>query len=387
MERKSFWDYNVQELYAAEKNLERFVFVRLKNRIHTNPENSIQQAANNCNLFVGLQRLAQHVFTFEDAQNCLDCLRSLKKSKVILIISRDEPSDDEMISIFVSFRHVVCVYDYRYDQCWRKNWTKIDPVVDPETPLRMLPFSTLAKSINEFDELSQIFIINQLLIKLLLDIPGTCQGKEAFVSYCLEKYAGNKSYIEDIRKFEATYTPDQAIYWYTKPTFVFKTVRQVCASNDLKLIFKIRFFLADLQLQLKKLYEEQEETLLAKKVVYTWRGKPTTKTEIDHLKKNTNNVLITNSFMSTTTDKNVADMFAGDESVAAQDKLSVIFSIKIDTKRKISSPLAFIGQQSFSSDEAEILLTIGFFFRMNSIEKIKVTGKTYNSFSMIFYLG
>jgi hypothetical protein len=372
MARTFVIDYNAQKLYEAEKNLEEFAIVRFDDENNFDRMHLLKTANNESELFVGLQEVVQHIDILRNAENCLQHIRSLIDENVMLIITRHEPLSDELMTTFINFPHVVCVYDYERDPPWRKHWRTTDPLMDQEMMIWSLSWISPIRSIEKLDQPSQIFIVKQLLIQILLNLESTPEGKIQFTDYCRKVFAKDESDLKQIHDFECNYTSGQAIHWYTKPCFVPRIIRRICASNDPTLMFKIHVIIAELHSEMRKLSEKQQKESKDIKILHTYRGKLITREELELIEKNNNNVFITNSFTSTSTDKQIASVFSGAGDPRIEDKVSVIYSMRIDTTKRLINPVAFIAEQSYMRDEKEVLLPIGFPFRLIAMKKDKV---------------
>ena len=184
-----------------------------------------------------LQKEIPPVRTFYDTDECLRYLRSVRKQQVFLVISRDSPLPDHLITAYMTLRYVVGIYDYGWIGGWRKYCSALHSLADFDTPITtLLPLSDV-ETIRDGDRAGQRFIVHQLLIKLFLDLPSSDHAKEDFVNYCLEIFAGDDVYLRSVREFNVTYTSDQAIRWYTKCSFVTTVLCQrrtkCCYRSDL----------------------------------------------------------------------------------------------------------------------------------------------------------
>ena len=152
--------------------------------------------------------------------------------------------------------------------------------------------------------------------------------------------------------------------WYTSgDSFVFRVVSKVCASLDINGLFKIRLILCDLYKQLKELYNQQLEEL-RKNGLVVHRGVLMLKHELDAF-KNIGEWCVTRPFLSTTTDESMAKIYAGHCPVN-EEKVSVMMTMKIDSKQIDDSLLAHIEHVSVFPEEKEVMLFKGLVFRIES---------------------
>ena len=97
-----------------------------------------------------------------------------------------------------------------------------------------------------------------------------------------------------------------------------------------------------------------------------YRGERLQPNELQSFQKNIGGYTITNTFLSTTTDRDVACIFAGDGSESPFIE-SVLLEIKVDTGVKTTKPYAPIQEYSYYETESEILFSLGTRFKIVSV--------------------
>ncbi|CAF4314966.1 unnamed protein product, partial [Adineta steineri] len=101
--------------------------------------------------------------------------------------------------------------------------------------------------------------------------------------------------------------------------------------------------------------------------VQVYRSQLMSSAEIDYLRQNTGQFVSVNSFLSTSTDRDVAKAF-----IAGTDQLDtlerVLFEITADPKVVKTKPFASINKISQFPQEEEVLFMLGSIFRINSIK-------------------
>lgn len=77
------------------------------------------------------------------------------------------------------------------------------------------------------------------------------------VEYCQEAYAENPAQLMFINEFSRGYDPNQAIWWYTRESFIYQTLN--CARRLLEgnMIVNMGFFIRDLHQQIQELHKGQ----------------------------------------------------------------------------------------------------------------------------------
>ena len=135
---------------------------------------------------------------------------------------------------------------------------------------------------------------------------------------------------------------------------------------EIDTIVNIGFFLQDLHKSITTAHNEQisEEWYLDPFTVY--RGQALSKTHLDQMKAAQGGLLSFNCFLSTSTTKDVSDMFSQSRALG-MDTVGVIFEIHIDPAIK-GTPFAYINTMSAIPDENEILFTMHSVFRIDNIK-------------------
>ncbi|CAF0754657.1 unnamed protein product [Didymodactylos carnosus] len=188
---------------------------------------------------------------------------------------------------------------------------------------------------------------------------------------CRRQYADDDIELLRIQEFENTYEACKeyrAIFWYTRPCFLYRLLNKAFRTEQMCEIYKFRYFIRDLHAELQHLYSPFIQSLTAyKATLVVYRGQFLHAFEVERLKRSIGKLISMNSFISTTINRELALIYAGNGSESPQ-KESVLFKIKIHLKS--TKPFANIEQFSCLKDENEILLSAGAVFRVVSVEEI-----------------
>ncbi|CAF4560881.1 unnamed protein product [Didymodactylos carnosus] len=186
------------------------------------------------------------------------------------------------------------------------------------------------KSIRDLSKENCTFFWFQLLIETLLRMPQTSSAKSDLLDLCRQHYDGNDEELSKINEFERCYCCEQAIWWYTRDSFLYRQLNKAFRTENIDIIFKFRFFIIDLNKQLYAMhnnYLELLRTYFNKLTVYRGQAIPTE--ELERLKYNIGGFISMNTFLSTTTDREIALIYAGNGSDRPTHE-SVLFEITID---------------------------------------------------------
>ena len=126
-------------------------------------------------------------------------------------------------------------------------------------------------------------------------------------------------------------------------------------------IILMGFFMQDLHRQIEYIYQQWADK---PSLLTVYRGQHMAKCEFERLPKGQGGLLSFNSFLSTSTDRDVALIFAGTGTSEAEF-IGVLFEIKINSEL-FSTPFILLNNMSNFAHEKEIL------FSMHSIFEIIV---------------
>ncbi|UJR12144.1 hypothetical protein I4U23_016321 [Adineta vaga] len=221
------------------------------------------------------------------------------------------------------------------------------------------PLTSASKTIERSTSTSYSYVTDWYihLIRAFQTVPPTRSCKDKFVEECALLYHDNPSILQAIEEFKITYTPDEAIRWYTRDGFLYKVLNRILREKNQQAIQLTHFLIYDLDHQLSNELRTIEQDWMRAETVHLYRGQLMSMEELQQLKKNKGEELFVNSFLSMTTDLAVANMFAGAGAFGPDDPIqSVIFDIEwADFSPKHG--LADIHRLSYNGDEGEILLS------------------------------
>lgn len=192
-------------------------------------------------------------------------------------------------------------------------------------------------------------------------------AKEDMLSRCRLYYRGNMTAITQIDEFERTYTPSEAISWYTRDSFIYRLINKALRTEDVAALYDYRFYIADLC----RCLAENFDILLnfAPSTTFKlYRGVKQSRTELQRLQDGVGQLISMNTFLSTSRNRSIAEVYAGvgSKSLVPSDLESVIFEITVD----ISTDSTCVADVSFYSpfrDEEEILFDFAAVFEIEMV--------------------
>ena len=121
-----------------------------------------------------------------------------------------------------------------------------------------------------------------------------------------------------------------------------------------------RLLIIDIYLQLNKMKDAGDN---ASSLHYFYRGQAISRIEIERFQQSIGNYIAMNSFLSTSSNRQVSLLFAE----TREDFESVLFTIEADSKLLNAKPFADISMVSYMEQEEETLFMLGAVFRLLSV--------------------
>src|SRR5205823_6446303 len=102
---------------------------------------------------------------------------------------------------------------------------------------------------------------------------------------CRNYYRGNLKELENINEFEETYKSNDAIFWYTRQSFVYRLVNKALRTEDYEALLIFRFFIIDLceNLRIKYIDLKHRQEQEGSSIVISYRGLKLSPSEIYNL--------------------------------------------------------------------------------------------------------
>ncbi|CAF1305577.1 unnamed protein product [Rotaria sp. Silwood1] len=338
-----------------------------------------------------LQHITPYLKPFFDVNECFDYIINTDVDHIILLISIDLFDDSNILNrandlVQITFLYVVTSSLSLNDDIFLKNNRAVlineqDLLVKLIDDVRYCTENTTkfniftsptesGKSSKDLTKQAAKFMWFQYMLEILLCIPEPNAAKQELIEFCRLCYVNDQIEQDKITDFELNYQSDEAIKWYTRDSFLFRMVNKVLRAENIDYIYKLRYILADIYTQLLELHCDYLQCLIDLElfpyVLKIYRGQLMSIRELDQLRRNTGYYISMNTFLSTSSDREVSVMFSGEGARRPQLE-SVLFEIEIQTDT-CSLPFADIQKSSWNPGEEEILLALGAIFRINSIE-------------------
>ena len=229
------------------------------------------------------------------------------------------------------------------------------------------------KSVRDLGEKKGQFFWFQIFITALVDMVPSEDAKGDLLRLARTFYADNELESTRIDQFAQTYQASEALNWYSCDSFVYRVLNKAVRTEDLDLVFACRFFITDLYRQLETLHKPFVESMRSRALpeLTVYHGQQLIEEDLTRLVANVGQLISVNSFFSTSLDRKVAMIYAGEHTVQANMK-PVLFQVRIPLQERSNTyqhPFADISTISQFQEEQEVLFALAAMFLVESITK------------------
>ena len=324
------------------------------------------------------------IIKYTDSQLCVDYIKSVH-NEIIVLISCDTLAIDilpqiqrcrQLDSVFIFspttsvIRHVNLLTEYPskvvgvftdINHLIEKFIHRLHLISKHMTALSV--FNQKQKSSRNITKESGSFLWFHLLFDVLKQFPQTEKSKEEMLEKFMNYYHDNDTQLRKIERFRTTYKPEDALTWYTEDCFLYRLLNKALRTEDIAAVYSIRFYLIDICKQLE--IESRKNT---RGTITVYRGQMMNCDELNKLKTTHQTLISTNSFFSTTLDKEVALCFLSTSQCETDQLQSILFEITANSVTLNYATFANINSSSEMPDEHEVLFNVGTVFEVDTVE-------------------
>ena len=292
-----------------------------------------------------LRHVIDYVQIFNNTELCHEYLEQIVDDDQIYLIT-DIP--------YISKRKEK-VYNYQTDE----NFNEVVQAVQTDHQNQMNPFGMNIFQQSSHSSLNSEFLWFQRILAVLLDGDDREKARNNLLVAYKRYFDGNRHKEEKIRLFETTYQSNDALQWYTRECFFFEVLNKALRTQDIDVLYSLRFFLKDMYDQLKIEYDKRSHTM----DLLVFRGQILCSNELETIRENIGQFISLNSFISTTIEEQTAQGFSlsGDSTGER-----VFFRIQVKTTISNPKPFADISLRSQFTNENEVLFMAGSIFQIQS---------------------
>jgi tetratricopeptide (TPR) repeat protein len=316
---------------------------------------------------------------YSNFDRCFDLIKVIKDEGIFLIVSsnfaqnvleqvHDYPT---LIAIFI-----FCVNHQNYVSLMEEHKKFVEIFTDQDSLLRsirdkmhviekqILTFSLYdpeQQSLKDLSKDAATFLLHQMLILALKQLPQEEQPKQQMLEMCRNYYKSNQHKLKKLDDFYQSYKDEDAIEWYANEHFLHKLLNKAFRTEDIELIYMFRFFIIDLY----AVIEQQNEQLKDDGIVTLYRGAQILTDDLEKLKQNINKIISIDGFFSTSRNSDTSLQFIRSNFVINKFQL-VFFEIKADPTIKTVS-FADMKRTNGKEGEEKVLFNLNSLFKIQSV--------------------
>ncbi|CAF4453220.1 unnamed protein product [Rotaria sp. Silwood2] len=359
----------IEKSLNHNENLDIYTVIWLDNRIKKSKKQiSIQQQQQ-------LRTIINYLKIFENENDCEEYIKQMSQDEYIILIINDQ-IEQKFISHVNNLQQIFSIYIYsqnnNIDEQLINQYDKIKSIcLNYDELIKQIEFDQIKYKyiknkilfdifyINNTNNSNEKFIYSQILIDILLQMDSMPNDIIDLITLCRNQYKGNKFLLNILREFQKTYTSNHAIWWFTRDTFISQLLNKALRIQNIDLIFLLRFFLHDIEQQLKQ--------YLCLTPVQVYRYELMSNKELELLKDSIGQFISINNFLLTKVNRESA-LPSTKISLNNNDFHCVLFKITADCNLDKTKPFAYItSQTSFNNNEDEVLFMLGSIFQLKNI--------------------
>ncbi|CAF1465795.1 unnamed protein product [Adineta steineri] len=260
-----------------------------------------------------LRSAINHIRVFDNGNDCEIYIRQSKDDQILLIISGQLGS--VIVPSIHSLRQINSIYIYCFNSNkhreWASKFTKIRAIVTTlndliqqikvdrkkrekqfKEPLPVSIFNSVSNEERSSTNMNGGFLHFQLLVNGLLRLRYNQTVRDEFFQLCKKEYEGNYKQLDVLREFNESYSPEKALFWYTRHSFLYRMLNKALRVQNINVLFLFGVFIRDIYQQLEKLQQEQDQISIR-----VYRGQLMSKQELDILKECKGQFISINTFL------------------------------------------------------------------------------------------
>ncbi|CAF1278427.1 unnamed protein product [Adineta ricciae] len=262
-----------------------------------------------------------HIVEVDDIDEWVDSMTSHpNETTVVLIVKRYQFDAIQVLHVRVpqikriySMRdqHGMSIHDGHGRAALRNTYIDISALADDLcTWVKQNSVNTnKTKSSHSLHGEPAVFMWYQFFFNLLTHLEPTWIAFREFIATSYTEFPDDGRLKRTVEIFEHTYTPEKAIYWYTKESFLYRRVNARLRSQNIDAIFECRSILFDLQKQLQPMKDEQINGRRGE-FIEVYRGQQMSPHEIQYFHENKGNVVAISPLVSTSRNRQLVEAFA-----------------------------------------------------------------------------
>jgi len=312
-----------------------------------------------------LRGLINYGVVFDDINEkpCIEFIEKVVHEQIFLILSKTSMKHLDMTirnACQVRLIYIIDNTNEVLNDCEKirgiyPNLTSAFEQIQKDMKILLNKYSTIFSTSLKDEACDNLFTYVQVLKDILLEVDDANDLKKEMLDFCRKEYIGNSIQLKYIDEFETEFRPDQAVRWYRRQeTFVFKMLARACRTLEADILYKLRFFIQQLNRQLKSNCSNTSMTVYRKQFI--------SQEDFNNLQMNSNTFLCFSSFIGMTKSKMISEKKSQTKLFNTNDYRLILFEIDINTA---------LPHMINDSNSDEILVTFASTFRILTIEQVE----------------
>ncbi|CAF3545496.1 unnamed protein product [Adineta steineri] len=310
---------------------------------------------------------------FENIEECENYIRDKSYyDRIFLIVSGQ--LGHQIVPRIYQLRQVCSIYVYcqekQRNKKWARKFTKVKCVAIELKSLINQIQSDYSKHISHkidgafpitiysSDNVSNDYYHSQLIIDTLLQMKTITADKDELIKICSNTYSNDNNTLSIIHEFEQNYHSNQALWWYTRESFLCRLLNKALSIKNLDLLFFCGFFLRDMQ----KLIEKNQ----CNASIQVYHGQLISNDELSTLRNSVGHCISINTFLSAIFNRKQI-ILSLNKFLIQEDLVRVLFEIDAITSADKSKAFAIITQFTYLPVEKQVLFMLGSVFQLVDI--------------------
>ena len=326
-----------------------------------------------------LQKIVYSVTMCNEPQVCQNFIEKVRDEQIFIILSG--ALGQKFVQLVHHYTRVELIYIFCGDPAkhseWVKKWPKIRLVTNQIEDIcealvkdvayceqDLIPTSALSSGNNESQQLKS-FLDSLLLKDALLEINYNDQSAKVLANFCRKYFTEDENQLKLINEFERDYHKHTPIWWYSREGFTYAMLNRSLRTIEPDIVAVMGFFMKDIHQQIEKEYLKRPN----RKALFTvYRGQGIIADDFKIIQNDIGGLYSFNSFLSTSTDRNVAVAFAKKRK-SKPNKIPIVFELEIDPTLT-KTPFASLNDLSYyGNKEEEILFSMHTIFRIMEVKE------------------
>jgi hypothetical protein len=132
------------------------------------------------------------------------------------------------------------------------------------------------------------FIHSLLIIDVFLRMESVETDKQELIKLCKKEYKDNETQLAILREFEENYSQKNALWWYTRESFLYRMLNKALRVQNIDVLFLFRFFIRDIHRSL--------ERNQCQSPIHAYRGQVLSSEELNNLRNQLVNLFLLTRF-------------------------------------------------------------------------------------------